>query len=108
MKAPRFHLIDKSLENAFLNGLDPVVRDEVMCWQPLGIHMIMSMRQLVEIMNRLEAGKHIALPNTRAQLANPKPTTHPLKRVVRPPMTLELAHHKHSLTNNPPQTFLNK
>lgn len=41
-------LLDEVLESAFLNGLDPILRAEVLTTEPNGLDQIMKRAQLIE------------------------------------------------------------
>lgn len=49
------HLTDEELESTFLNGLDPGVRAEVVCYEPKGLGQIMRAAQKVEDKNLVMA-----------------------------------------------------
>lgn len=42
LSAPLPHLLDEVLESTFLNGLDPEVRAEIICYEPKGLGQIMG------------------------------------------------------------------
>lgn len=49
------HLTEEVLENTFSNGLDPVIRTEMFCLEPIGLESMMRVAQKIE--DRLGASK---------------------------------------------------
>lgn len=91
--APLPHLTEEILENAFINGLDPVISTEVLCWELVGLEKLMRKAQLVEDRELAwskraeENGAREIYPNPKSQATQSTTTA---KQEVPPTRTITL------------------